>query len=149
MSKAPIVIFGIFAAICVLAIPFLALASKGGEDAATVEVEPRDGEARDLFVTSCGQCHTLAAARTNGVVAPNLDDLLVPTGTNSPDLYEGIYTRVLNAVTCGLGGRMPAGILVGENAKEVSQFVAAYAGQIDRGPTVDTSEAETPDSGGC
>jgi cbb3-type cytochrome c oxidase subunit III len=27
-----------------------------------------------LFVSQCGQCHTLAAAGTNGVIGPNLDD---------------------------------------------------------------------------
>jgi len=149
MSKTPIVIFGIFAAICVLVIPLFALATEGGEDASTVEVAPRDRDSRDLFVTSCGQCHTLAAAGTTGVVGPNLDDLLVPTGSNSPDLYEGIYARVLNAVTCGLGGRMPAGILLGENAKQVSQFAAAYAGQIDGGATVDTSDAPAGDPRSC
>ena len=39
---------------------------------------------------------------------------------------------------------MPAGILQGENAKEVAAFVAAYAGQLseDAGPLEDTRTAE-------
>lgn len=149
MSKPPLILFGLFAALCVLVVPFIALATEGGEDAAVVSVATQDREARDLFVTSCGQCHTLAAAGTEGVVGPDLDKLLVPTGTNSPEQYEGLYTRVLNAVVCGVGGRMPAGILLGDNAKDVSRFVAAYAGQIDRGAAVDTSRAPTPDPGSC
>jgi len=145
MSKTPFVIFGIFAAVCVLVIPYLALAKEGDEEAATVKVEAQDEAAKNLFAASCGRCHTLAAAGTEGVVGPDLDDLLVTGGTNSAEQYDGIYTRVLQAVTCGLRGeigQMPRGILEGENAKDVAQFVAAYAGQIDKGPTVDTATAE-------
>lgn len=150
MRKPPLVIFAIFAALCVLAVPFIALATGGSEDAAVVRVEPHDEEARELFANSCGACHRLAAAGTLGVVGPDLDALLAPTGASSPEAYDGNYTRVLNAVLCGIGGRMPAGILLGDEAKEASQFVAAYAGQIDRGPTVDTTAAETPDlEDGC
>jgi mono/diheme cytochrome c family protein len=149
MSKTPFVIFGIFAAICVLAIPFFALAKEGGEDAATVEVASKDREAKELFASKCGSCHTLAAAGTDGIVGPDLDDILVTSGANNADAYGGIYTRVLNAVTCGIGGRMPAGIVVGDEAKDVARFVAAYAGQIDKGPTLDTASAETPDPDPC
>jgi mono/diheme cytochrome c family protein len=149
MSKTPFVIFGIFAAVCVLVIPYFALGKEGDEDAATVQVEPQDQAAKELFAGSCGRCHTLAAAGTEGVVGPDLDALLVTGGINSAQAYEGTYTRVLTAVTCGIPsgqiGQMPKGILEGENAKEVAQFVAAYAGQIDKGPTVDTATAEKPE----
>ena len=37
--------------------------------------------------------------------------------------YDGVYGRVLTAVVCGLGGRMPAGILQDQDAEEVSGFV--------------------------
>lgn len=149
MSKTPFVIFGILAAVCVILLPVVAVTTKGAEDAATVQVEPQDREARELFATNCGACHTLAAAGTHGVVGPDLDDLLVPTGTNTADAYEGLYARVLRAVVCGVEGRMPQGILLGEEAREVAQFVAAYAGQIDRGPTLDTTQAPTPEPAPC
>jgi mono/diheme cytochrome c family protein len=145
MSKTPFVIFGIFAAICVLVIPYFALAKEGDEEAATVEVAEQDQAAKELFAGSCGRCHTLAAAGTEGVVGPDLDALLVTSGANAPEQYNGINTRVLQAITCGLRGdigQMPRGILTGENAQDVAQFVAAYAGQIDKGPTVDTATAE-------
>ena len=148
MSKTPFVIFGIFAAVCVLVIPYFALAKEGDEDAATVQVEPQDQNAKELFAANCGRCHTLAAAGTEGVVGPDLDALLVTGGINAATQYEGIYTRVLQAVTCGLRGnigQMPRGILEGENAKDVAQFVAAYGGQIDKGPTVDTATAAKAD----
>jgi mono/diheme cytochrome c family protein len=152
MSKTPFVNFGIFAAVCVLVIPYLALAKEGEEEAATVQVAERDQAAKELFAGNCGRCHTLAAAGTEGVVGPDLDELLVTGGISSAEQYNSIYTRVLTAVTCGLRGQigqMPRGILEGENAKQVAQFVAAYAGQIDKGPTVDTATAETPDPGPC
>jgi mono/diheme cytochrome c family protein len=152
MSKTPFVIFGLFAAVCVLVLPFWALAKEGDEEAATVAVADRDQAAKELFAANCGRCHTLAAAGTEGVVGPDLDELLVTGGINSAEQYDGIYTRVITAVTCGIppgGGRMPDGIVEGEDAKKVAQFVAAYAGQIDKGPTVDTATAETPDPPAC
>jgi mono/diheme cytochrome c family protein len=149
MSKTPFVIFGIFAAICVLVIPFIALGKEGSESAATVDVASKDRDAKDLFASKCGQCHTLAAAGTDGIVGPSLDDILVTSGANNADAYGGIYTRVLTAVSCGIGGRMPAGIVVGEEAKNVARFVAAYAGQIGQGPTLDTATADTPEPGAC
>jgi mono/diheme cytochrome c family protein len=151
MSKTPFVIFGIFAAVCVLVIPYFALAKEGDEEAATVEVASQDQAAKELFAGSCGRCHTLAAAGTEGVVGPDLDALLVTGGINDAAAYEGLSDRVLQAVTCGAGGpegqigQMPRGILEGENAQNVAQFVAAYAGQIDKGPTVDTATAPLPD----
>lgn len=145
MSKRPFVIFGVFAALCLVALPLWAIASEGTEEAATVTVAAADREAKDLFANNCGSCHTLAAAGTDGVVGPNLDDLLVPTGENAPDGYSGIYTRVITAVDCGIGGRMPKDIVVGPEAREVSAFVAAYAGQIGKGPSVDLAEAEKPE----
>ena len=144
MNKGPFVIFGAFAAICLIVIPYLALAKEGGEDAAPVAVRSYDVDGKELFATNCGACHTLAAAGTDGVVGPNLDDLLAPGGTGS---FDGNYARALNAVTCGFAnGRMPAGILQGENAQEVAAFVGAYAGQLgdDAEPLADTRTAEKP-----
>ena len=149
MSKGPFVIFGVFAAICVIVIPYLALAKEGGEDAAPVEVESWDEDGKELFVNNCGPCHTLAAAGTDGVVGPALDDILAPGGNAT---FEGSYTRALQAVTCGAGnGRMPAGILQGENAQEVAAFVGAYAGQVGEGdePLADTREAKLGEPQPC
>lgn len=145
MSKGPFVIFGVFAAICVIVIPYFALAKEGGEGAGPVKVESWDEGGKELFVNNCGPCHTLAAAGTDGVVGPNLDDLLAPGGNAT---FEGSYARALQAVTCGTPtGRMPAGILQGENAKEVSAFVGAYAGQVGEGagPLADTRSANLDD----
>ena len=150
MSKRPFYVFGIFAALCLLVLPIFALGKEGDDQAALVKVDSRDSEGRDLFANNCGSCHTLAAAGTDGIVGPDLDDLLVPTGVNDSSVFEGNYTRVLGAVTCGLEGRMPKGILLDEEAQQVSAFVAAYAAQLDKGPVVDTSATELAEySGSC
>ena len=149
MSNRPFILFGVFAVICLLVIPFFALGKEGDESAGTVEVAAQDREAQQTFATNCGTCHTLAAAGTDGVVGPDLDDLLVPSGTNDESLYQGNSTRVLQAVQCGIGGRMPRGILEEEEASEVAQFVAAYAGQIGKGPVVDTADEPLPKPQPC
>src|SRR5687768_2400557 len=114
MSKNRLLTFGLFAAFCLLAIPLLAIGMEGGSESAQVAVAERDQDGKELFADNCGTCHTLAAAGTEGVVGPNLDDRLAPGGNGS---FEASYPRALNAVTCGFGeGRMPAGILTGEDA---------------------------------
>ncbi|MBA2240197.1 MAG: cytochrome c [Solirubrobacterales bacterium] len=155
MSQRPFATFGLFAVVCAAVVLF-AFTRDGEGDPATQAVAAQDEAARDLFATNCGTCHTLSAAGTDGVVGPNLDELLVPSAPVDPttlgDSYDGYYTRVLQAVECGLNGRMPKGILQGEQAQDVSSFVAAYAGQLgdDAAPSVDTSTAPQPPlEGGC
>jgi len=145
MSKRPFVVFGVFALICVVAVPWIALGKNGDQDAATVKVASRDQASKDLFATNCGPCHTLAAAGTDGVVGPNLDELLVPSGINSAESFPATAGRVMQAVTCGVEGRMPKGILEEEEAKQVATFVGAYAAQIGKGPVVDTDDVKPPE----
>ena len=123
MSKRPFVIFGIFAVICLVVLPFWALAQKGSSDASPEgSVSASNQQGLDLFQINCGACHTLAAAGTDGVVGPNLD-LRFGTGTKS-SLQKTTYTTVLSTIQNGLGGRMPKGIVEGAQAKAVAQFVA-------------------------
>jgi cytochrome c len=150
--KGPVAIFTAFAAICLIAIPYFAIAGTGGQEASPINVKPWDEDGKELFAVACGPCHTLQAAGADGVVGPNLDNILAPGGNSN---YEGSYGRAINAVTCGFGGgRMPAGILQGENAQEVAAFVGAYAGALREGeaPLADTRtapKAPAPDSCGA
>jgi mono/diheme cytochrome c family protein len=75
---------------------------------------------KDLFVENCKSCHTLAAVQAHGVTGPNLDDL-APLDKQ----------RVLNAIkTGGTGtGRMPPGLLSGEDADAVATYVSEVAGR--------------------
>ncbi len=148
MSKPPYALFIAFALVCAIAIPYLAINSKGEADAAEIAVEPYDEDTKAIFAGNCGPCHTLGAAGTDGVVGPNLDDTLAPGGQGT---FESNYARTLSAVTCGLAGRMPAKIVSGNQAEELSAFVAAYAGQLGEGDgaLADTRTAEMPEASPC
>jgi cytochrome c6 len=74
---------------------------------------------RELFSGTCGSCHTLADAKTDGIVGPDLDGL-------RPD-----EARVKTAVENGLGA-MPPRLLDGRNADVVATYVAEVAGRDER-----------------
>lgn len=130
MNRA-LVIFGIFAALCAIVIPAWAISREGSESASPEHVPADLQEGKDLFVTNCGACHTLETAGTDGVVGPSLDDQLAPVGT--PPNPQANTTRTLNAIENGFDsgdeGRMPPGILSGEDAQVVARFVGEVAGQ--------------------
>jgi mono/diheme cytochrome c family protein len=120
MSKRPFVIFGIFAAICLVVLPFWAIAEEGSSDASPEgSVPAAEQQGLELFQINCGACHTLAAAGTDGVIGPDLD-LLLGTGAKNP----GVVDRVYSAIVEGRSGRMPKGILEGAQARAVAEFVA-------------------------
>jgi mono/diheme cytochrome c family protein len=119
MNKRPFLYFAIFAAVCIVAIPVWAVSKEGSGESVEVPVAADDEEGKEIFAGNCGACHTLSAAGTDGVVGPNLDELLGTT----PDV-EANKGRVETAVIEGLGGRMPAGILQEQDAALVAEFVA-------------------------
>jgi mono/diheme cytochrome c family protein len=139
MSKRTFIWFGVLVLVLAVVIPFAAFRAKGdgesGED--NVPADLKSGQS--LFVTNCGTCHTLYSAGTDGNYAPNLDELLAPTGPpeGDPEKVESTIKstegRVLNAVENGINsgtpGRMPGGILNEQQAEEVARFVATTAGE--------------------
>ena len=123
MSKRPFVIFGIVAIVCLVVLPFWALAKQGSSDASPEGSVPAgDRQGLELFQINCGACHTLAAAGTDGLVGPNLDERF-GTGPKS-SLQKSTYTTVLTTIQNGLRGRMPKGIVQGAQARTVAKFVA-------------------------
>lgn len=128
MKRSTFVIFGLVVLLFAILIPAWAISREGGEEASPANVPSSLDDGKDLFVTNCGACHTLAGAGTDGVVGPNLDDLLAPPSPTPPDPAT-VKPRVLTAIENGVGGRMPAGILTGEQAETVADFVAQVAGQ--------------------
>ena len=102
---------------CLLAILVLALAGCGSDDETTDRAgQNASGEPSQVFASTCGGCHTLAAADTTGKVGPNLDDL------------EPEATVVVRAIEVGPGS-MPENLLEGEDAQAVADYVAANAGR--------------------
>jgi mono/diheme cytochrome c family protein len=120
--------FGIVVLLLGVGVPAWALTKEGSEDASPENVPSNLQQGKDLFVTNCGACHTLAEAGTDGVIGPNLDDLLAPPSASAPD-PNTIKPRVLFAINNGKGGRMPKGILSGQQADQVATFVSQVAGQ--------------------
>lgn len=139
MSKRTFIWFGILVVVLAVVIPWLAFRSKGDAETGDQKVASNLKSGQSLFQTNCGTCHTLYSAGTDGNYAPNLDELLAPSGPpeGDPETVESTIKategRVLNAVENGINsstpGRMPGGILNKEQAKEVSEFVANTAGE--------------------
>src|SRR5512134_2977896 len=128
MKRSTFVIFGLVVLILGVGIPAWAISQEGSEEAAPEGVASSVEAGEDLFVTNCGTCHTLAEAGTDGVVGPDLDDLLAPPSATPPD-PSTIEPRVLSAIENGVAGRMPKGILGGDQANTVATYVASVAGQ--------------------
>jgi cytochrome c553 len=108
-----------------VAIPAGVIASRGASEGGvgslrTEQLSARDENGKELFIATCKSCHNLDAVQANGVTGPDLDEL----GGLDPQ-------RVLNAIkNGGTGqGRMPANLLLGADAREVSRYVAKVAGQ--------------------
>jgi cytochrome c553 len=107
-----------------IAVPAAVIASRGESEGGvgplrTEQPSSRDEQGKELFIATCKSCHTLAAVQAHGVTGPNLDEI-------DPDRQ-----RVLHAIKIGGtgDGRMPPGLLQGEDAQAVASYVARVAGQ--------------------
>jgi mono/diheme cytochrome c family protein len=138
--KRPIVMFCVLAAICLIVLPFWALQSKGGADASPGSTIPTsDQQGLQLFQINCGACHTLQAAGTDGKIRPDLDQLLA-TGSKSSSTVSANYQLVLTTIEHGIGGRMPRGLIQGDQAKAVARFVSQNLAYVpSQGSTTPTS----------
>jgi len=138
MSKKTFIVFGLVVVVLAVLIPWLAFRSDGDAARGAEDVPAELKEGQSLFQTNCGTCHTLYAAGTDGNFAPDLDELLAPSGLpegpNAEQTVKATEGRVLNAIENGVDssttpGRMPGGILDGEQAEKVAEFVARTAGE--------------------
>jgi mono/diheme cytochrome c family protein len=138
MSKRTFIAFGLLVVFLAVLIPWLAFRSNGDAAMGDQEVPANLESGQSLFQTNCGTCHTLYAAGTDGNYAPDLDELLAPSGPpegpSAASTIKATEGRVLNAVENGVDssttpGRMPGGILNEQQSKEVAEFVARTAGE--------------------
>ena len=139
MRKRTFVIFSVLLAFLAVLVPLWAFSVDGSSEAGRRGVPADLEEGKTLFQVNCGNCHQLYAAGTDGNFGPNLDMQLAPTGPPEEgteaglEAIEGTSERVLAAIQNGFQGtdrgRMPAGILTGEQAEQVARFVATVAGR--------------------
>ncbi|MBV9414030.1 MAG: cytochrome c [Solirubrobacterales bacterium] len=83
-----------------------------------------------LFNQRCGGCHTFSYAGTHGS-AQNVRTAQFNNGPNFDIRCERPVARVLYAIQNGgfSGVVMPQNIVVGQQARDVAQFVATYSGR--------------------
>jgi mono/diheme cytochrome c family protein len=80
-----------------------------------------------MFEKSCGGCHTLAHANTQGATGPNLDDAF------RQDRSDGVKSTSIQGLVDywirypDTQGVMPGGLLKGSDAQDVAAYVAAVA----------------------
>jgi cytochrome c2 len=115
----------------VLAVLVVAVASACGTGGPAKGGDANRG--RKLFVgeARCGSCHTLRAAPSRGTVGPNLDDAFSADKEDNFKL-SSIQNVVLDQIrypTTGSG--MPANLVEGADADDVSAFVALCAASTD------------------
>ena len=121
--RSVLVLFAVFYVALGIAVPAVVLASDHSDrnvpDSA-IKLNAAEEHGRQVFGERCNNCHTLAAAKTQGKVGPNLDQLKPPKAL------------VLNAIMQGRkrgNGTMPAGIVSGKDAQDVAAFVGTVAGK--------------------
>ena len=110
----------------VIAAAFGLTACGFGKEGISVSKESPDRKGAELFATHCAGCHTLGAAGTQG--SGNRGQR-----TQGPNLNEREESEedVLYAIQNGgfSGAIMPQNIVVGEEAEQLAEFVAKYAGK--------------------
>ena len=99
------------------------------------------------FVAKCGACHTLARANTKGIVGPNLDAAF------SRSIKEGLGRNAIRSVVeyqiahPNPLGAMPADLVKGATAKDVSAYVEKSAAAPGPDKGLLASAVEAPGAG--
>jgi mono/diheme cytochrome c family protein len=108
-----------------VAVPAVVIASRGESEGGvgplrTEKASTAEQRGKELFISTCKSCHNLDAVQAEGVTGPDLDDL-----------GQLDAKRVRNAIKNGGTGqdRMPANLLLGQDAHDVAAYVARVAGQ--------------------
>jgi len=103
---------------------------------------------KELFLAStskgsCAGCHTLADAKAQGTIGPNLDDAF------SSDKTQGFSEQTMADIVRGQiaypEAPMPANLYRGQDARDIALYVAKCAGNANCGVTAETAH---PAAGG-
>jgi mono/diheme cytochrome c family protein len=109
-----------------LSLAALLAAGCGGDETTGFE-GANQSNGKQLFVTNCGSCHTLADAGTFSDVGPSLDNAL---GYSCSQGFEEdtIYSVVRGQIDLA-APPMPSDIVTGQDADDVAGYVASVAGK--------------------
>ena len=94
---------------------------------------PNTARGRQIFITTCGSCHTLAQAATTGTQGPDLDDAFAAAraaGEDS-DTIEGVVKAQVEfprPSTSNPVVSMPAKLVEGQQLDDVAAYVGSVAG---------------------
>ena len=117
-TRATIAAVGVL--VVVIAVVVVLLVSHEGNDSKVAgnELTSEQRHGARLFATTCSACHTLKASNATGKVGPNLDYVQPPIGQVLAVIATG--SRAATA-------QMPAGLLTGQAAADVADYVAKVA----------------------
>jgi mono/diheme cytochrome c family protein len=103
---------------------------------------------KQLFTEKCASCHTLADAKSQGTIGPNLDDAF------SSDKEQGFSEQTMADVVRGQiayadpEGPMTPNLVRGSDADSVALYIAKCAGNPNCGVTAATNAPATTTTGG-
>lgn len=93
-----------------------------GSSADTADVD----NGKQLFIQSCGSCHALSDAGTEGRIGPNLDDTF--RGARQAGFKESQFEGVTRRWIAIAQAPMPRDLVTGQDADDVSVYVSKVAG---------------------
>jgi mono/diheme cytochrome c family protein len=100
---------------------------------------------KQLFVSKCASCHTLARADAKGIVGPNLDDAFrnsLASGLERTTIRGAVRQQILFPET---GGVMPAKLVSPAEANDIASYVASAVDQS--GPDTGLLATAVPTAG--
>lgn len=112
----------------------VALSGCGGAENTLATADTAAGKTK--FVQSCGGCHTMKDAGTKGISGPNLDDAFRyprEQGFDETQFYGVVKRWIEIAPQPNKPGSypvaMPQNLVTGQDADDVSAYVAKFAGK--------------------
>jgi cbb3-type cytochrome c oxidase subunit III len=100
-----------------------------------------------LFTEKCGGCHVLAAAGTKGTIGPSLDDAFA--GAKKQGFKQSTIQNVVLLQIREASKPMPDNLVTGEDAVDVSGYVAAVAGTNAKPPVQQGTNGKSIFSANC
>lgn len=109
-----------------------ALLGAGCGSAAATQESGSASSGRQLFIESCGSCHVLADAGTQGAIGPDLDQAFAAPrehGFEESTIRDVVRGQIAYPTVEPVTGEpgMPANLVTGKDAADVAAYVAAVA----------------------